>query len=46
MQKFSDKDPQFVWISTCVNCLNITTETANDGLAEQIVSQGQKEVTN
>jgi len=26
--------------------LNITTETANDGLAEQNVSQGQKEVTN
>jgi len=33
-------------IPTRVNCLNITTETTNDGLAEQNASQGQKEVTN
>jgi len=38
---FTDKNPKFVWIPTRVNCLNITTETANYGLAEQNASQGR-----
>jgi len=41
----SDKDP-LVLIPTRTSCLYIKSETANDVLAEQNTSKGQKGVTN